>query len=346
MASIGPQLIDGLDRWHYKSNEISDIRDFEYFECSFCGIVCRMPIDEYQLLDEAFVLAAQFRCRRCRKKADNKKRHLLSPCAEIRDKAQEHQGEYRRLSAEGWKDTEIARMWCIDRKTLLDKLRRWGIRDVAKPKQYPLLTPEHVQARREQGCSYAAIASEVGCSQATLYNRLHSWGVAETAATPTPEPFTEDDLPFNPEPSNVVEMHAWMTDDTIPCCVTFDDDPSRAIKMHEWMLDAEKGDFDDDVPTPSVVPAESQLSHGLVPAIDNDHLPDVKNMVDHPPHYTQGAIECIDAIEAAVQGLVGMEAVYTANVIKYNWRWKHKGGVEDLLKAQWYQARLIALVSK
>lgn len=57
-----------------------------------------------------------------------------------------------------------------------------------------------------------------------------------------------------------------------------------------------------------------------------------KDNVDHPAHYTAGNIECIDAIESAVAGLVGMEAYCTGNAIKYLWRWKKKGKVEDLKK--------------
>ncbi len=64
--------------------------------------------------------------------------------------------------------------------------------------------------------------------------------------------------------------------------------------------------------------------------------------VNHPPHYTAGGVECIDALEAATVGLDGIEAVCTANAIKYLWRWKRKGGVEDLRKARWYIERLIA----
>lgn len=63
--------------------------------------------------------------------------------------------------------------------------------------------------------------------------------------------------------------------------------------------------------------------------------------VNHPSHYTQGGIECIDAIGAAVGGLSGMDAVLTSQIIKYIWRWKHKNGVEDLRKAGWYLDRLI-----
>ena len=66
----------------------------------------------------------------------------------------------------------------------------------------------------------------------------------------------------------------------------------------------------------------------------------IKDNVNHPSHYTQGAIECIDAIKEATKGLFGIEAVCTANFIKYVWRWKFKNGLEDLDKASWYLERL------
>lgn len=68
-----------------------------------------------------------------------------------------------------------------------------------------------------------------------------------------------------------------------------------------------------------------------------------KNMVEHPPHYTAGGVECIDAIMAAVTGLTPQEAVCVANIIKYTWRFKHKNGKQDLQKAEWYIKRLIEL---
>lgn len=63
--------------------------------------------------------------------------------------------------------------------------------------------------------------------------------------------------------------------------------------------------------------------------------------VNHPAHYNAGDIECIDALEAAVSGLQGIEAFCTANAIKYLWRWKRKNGAEDLKKAKWYIDQLI-----
>ena len=63
--------------------------------------------------------------------------------------------------------------------------------------------------------------------------------------------------------------------------------------------------------------------------------------VEHPVHYTQGGVECIDAIKAATVGKNGIEAVCTANAIKYLWRYEAKNGLEDVKKAAWYVNRLI-----
>jgi hypothetical protein len=67
----------------------------------------------------------------------------------------------------------------------------------------------------------------------------------------------------------------------------------------------------------------------------------MSDRVEHPEHYTKGKIECIDAIEAATAGLIGIEAVCIAQVIKYVWRWKWKNGIEDLKKARWYLDKLM-----
>lgn len=65
------------------------------------------------------------------------------------------------------------------------------------------------------------------------------------------------------------------------------------------------------------------------------------DLVNHPSHYTSGKVECIDALESATVNLSGIEAVCTANAIKYLWRWKQKNGIEDLRKARWYINKLI-----
>lgn len=69
--------------------------------------------------------------------------------------------------------------------------------------------------------------------------------------------------------------------------------------------------------------------------------------VNHPNHYkTKNGLETIQVIEAFTDGLEGIEATDTGNVIKYICRWKKKNGLEDLKKAQWYLIHLINHVEK
>ena len=71
------------------------------------------------------------------------------------------------------------------------------------------------------------------------------------------------------------------------------------------------------------------------------------DMVNKPPHYrTKTGLETIDVIEAFTDGLNGIEATDTGNVIKYICRWKKKNGLQDLQKAQWYLNHLIKHVEK
>ena len=60
--------------------------------------------------------------------------------------------------------------------------------------------------------------------------------------------------------------------------------------------------------------------------------------VNHPAHYTQGDIECIDVLEQlAGQG----HDFRILNAMKYLWRYRQKGGAESLRKAVWYVERVI-----
>lgn len=64
--------------------------------------------------------------------------------------------------------------------------------------------------------------------------------------------------------------------------------------------------------------------------------------VSHPNHYQSNkGLEVIDVIEAFTDGLVGIEATDTGNVIKYICRWKKKNGIQDLEKALWYLQHLV-----
>lgn len=66
----------------------------------------------------------------------------------------------------------------------------------------------------------------------------------------------------------------------------------------------------------------------------------------NPSHYRQGKIECIDAIESATVNKTGIEAVCTANVIKYLWRYEAKNGLVDAEKMLWYANKLKKVVEE
>ena len=65
------------------------------------------------------------------------------------------------------------------------------------------------------------------------------------------------------------------------------------------------------------------------------------DLVNHPPHYVNGEIECIEAIEAQLTP-EEFRGYLKGNIAKYVWREKHKGGTESLKKARWYLDLLIS----
>ena len=70
----------------------------------------------------------------------------------------------------------------------------------------------------------------------------------------------------------------------------------------------------------------------------------MSDTVNHPMHYTSGRVECIEAIRSSMTA-DGFCDYCKGNIIKYNiWRWRDKGGVEDLKKAQVYLGWLIEAV--
>jgi len=67
-----------------------------------------------------------------------------------------------------------------------------------------------------------------------------------------------------------------------------------------------------------------------------------EDAVNHPSHYNDGGIECIEAIESALTN-EEYRGFLKGNILKYLWRERHKGGTESLKKAQFYLDRLIQL---
>ena len=99
--------------------------------------------------------------------------------------------------------------------------------------------------------------------------------------------------------------------------------------MNEFFAPVEEGEGCKDgfcpLPTPKVVQAKPAL---------------VPDLVNHPPHYADSTIECIEAIEAQLTQ-EEFRGYCKGNIVKYIWRERQKGQAESLKKAQWYLDRLI-----
>lgn len=68
--------------------------------------------------------------------------------------------------------------------------------------------------------------------------------------------------------------------------------------------------------------------------------------VNHPDHYTQGDIECFDAIRAS-QGDQAAIDFAICNAMKYIWRHKLKEDpIQDLEKAQQYLNKAIDILKE
>ena len=83
---------------------------------------------------------------------------------------------------------------------------------------------------------------------------------------------------------------------------------------------------------------EEKMKHGIVD--------EWYGAVNHPQHYTQSGIECIDAIDSVTSGYERpSHGYYAGQVLKYIWRAPFKGHyLQDLEKAQWYLNRLVKKV--
>ena len=71
-----------------------------------------------------------------------------------------------------------------------------------------------------------------------------------------------------------------------------------------------------------------------------------EDMVNSPSHYTYGKVECIEGIQESMTP-EAFKGYCKGACLKYLWRYERKDKpLEDLKKAEWYLARLIALVGE
>lgn len=84
----------------------------------------------------------------------------------------------------------------------------------------------------------------------------------------------------------------------------------------------------------------------LTTKLEKPEIIETVDNVNHPLHYTQGNIECIDAIQASMSS-EEFKGYLKGNAQKYIWRYEHKNNpVEDLQKAMWYLTKLKEFVEE
>ena len=71
-------------------------------------------------------------------------------------------------------------------------------------------------------------------------------------------------------------------------------------------------------------------------------MEDKKDMVNHPNHYTNRGIECIDEM-IQVFGKQAVMDFCLCNVWKYRYRAFAKNGQEDIAKSDWYMKKYLEL---
>lgn len=79
---------------------------------------------------------------------------------------------------------------------------------------------------------------------------------------------------------------------------------------------------------------ERMLTDAELAQTAEDMKPDT---VNHPTHYTECSLECIDVM-LAVFGRRAVTDFCIINAFKYMWRYEYKNGLEDLQKAERYLA--------
>ena len=83
-----------------------------------------------------------------------------------------------------------------------------------------------------------------------------------------------------------------------------------------------------------------EFNFEAVGVVDAEFFPD---NVNQPSHYNKGGVECIDAIQSSMthEAFCGY---LKGNIQKYIFRYEDKGGLESLLKAQWYLNKMIGII--
>ena len=206
-----------------------------------------------------------------------------------------------------WTDFEDAGIHCNTLSNLLND-KQGGIKPATQEKLALVL-------KVSQGEIQACVAEMNPLKKVVNKKSLAKQKLKKAKPEPEPEELPFDDLPEQ-EPEEGEDMK-WFED------IRKGEAPKVKVKVVPEQAKEEDG--------PYILPNEIVK---LMP------MPSEEDNINHPSHYTQGTVECIDAIESSMTP-EEFRGYLKGCQMKYIWRYQHKGGMEDLKKARWYLDRLI-----
>ena len=103
---------------------------------------------------------------------------------------------------------------------------------------------------------------------------------------------------------------------------------------------ANSPEFQDNPPPPGSIVNMYDTEQYFLPTLEG-HKKEEQDLINHPKHYNQHGIECIQAIRATLSD-AEFRGYCKGNILKYTWREQYKNGTEDLKKALWYLNKLVS----
>jgi len=216
-----------------------------------------------------------------------------------------------------WTDFEDAGIHCNTLSNLLND-KQGGIKPATQEKLALVL-------KVSQGEIQACVAEMNPLKKVVNKKSLAKQKPKKAKPEPEPEELPFDDLPEQePEEGEDMKWFADIPKEEAPTKVKV-----KAIQELEKVAEENSGTIKKHV---------EEILEPFRPVNETNIAYD--DSVNHPSHYTQGTVECIDAIESSMTP-EEFRGYLKGCQMKYIWRYQHKGGMEDLKKARWYLDRLI-----
>ena len=219
-----------------------------------------------------------------------------------------------------WQDFDDAGIHCNTLSNLLND-KQGGIKPATQEKLALVL-------KVDKGVLQACIAEMNPLKKVVNKKSLAKQKPKKAEPEPEPEELPFDDLPEQ-EPEEGEDMK-WFKDIPAP----EPEEPMTKVKI-KVTPELEKVAKEN----PGIIEKSVEEALERFQPVEETNIA-YDDSVNHPSHYTQGTVECIDAIESSMTP-EEFRGYLKGCLMKYIWRYQHKGGMEDLKKARWYLDRLI-----